>query len=87
MKRLSPADKKLPACVLRGQTSDSVFGVNNLLKSSQHCFHGGGDVCDRRQSPGPSVDKLKRRRQAHNPNITETSCLFTFLRQMAGATN
>ena len=70
MKRLSPANKKLQALVLRGSMTDSVFGVKNLLKLTRHCFPGGEDECVGKKSRGPSVDESKQKRLAHNPQIT-----------------
>ncbi|CAB1455307.1 unnamed protein product [Pleuronectes platessa] len=34
------------------RTNDSVFGVNNLLLSTRHCFPGGEDECVGKQSRG-----------------------------------
>ena len=36
---------KLPARVLGGPKTDSVFDVKNLLKSSRHGFSEGEDEC------------------------------------------
>ncbi|CAB1418531.1 unnamed protein product [Pleuronectes platessa] len=64
---------------------DSLFGVKNLLESTQHCFPGGENDCVGK--PRAQCGQSRRRKWAHNPKITETARLFTPVKQMAGAAN